>query len=527
MGATASGSDRRRARSAMLGIAAHFAFLYYLFYMGTNRALVISGFPFERADALIALLAMGVALFAQSFASPQASRSLTAGSLPVCYAILMALGSSVAFIGAPSWAAMLSEGLLVGLPSGLMLCAWGRALASFEALEAGCVVFGATCLAAIACLAASLLSALFPPALSVLNFLPFAEASALIVFLRKGSDALSGTALAAAGESGHRGEVGADDAGSTRAGAASADEASTIRWSDLVASRDQRSEAARLSRRAVAGTAVFGIAAGLMETYGSDPGMAVMPTVPAALLVLAILCLGSLQFVGSAHSDPGASRSAADVDGPLTGVYRLSVLVMMAGFLFVPVLGFSGVPGEAVVLAGYLGLCALLVGLFAVMAGVAGIDPSASIARGMLSLYVGEACGLVLGNIIGALPGASLGSLAPPAVAATAGLATLISYQFLFTESDVRGLTMIVGEADRFENACASIAQSCGLSPREAEILPLALRGRTAERIASELFIAKSTVDTHLRRIYRKTGVHGRQELIDLGEQELHRLGGK
>ncbi|MEG0322916.1 MAG: LuxR C-terminal-related transcriptional regulator, partial [Raoultibacter sp.] len=26
------------------------------------------------------------------------------------------------------------------------------------------------------------------------------------------------------------------------------------------------------------------------------------------------------------------------------------------------------------------------------------------------------------------------------------------------------------------------------------------------------------TVDTHLRRIYQKAGVHNRQELIDLGE---------
>ena len=42
---------------------------------------------------------------------------------------------------------------------------------------------------------------------------------------------------------------------------------------------------------------------------------------------------------------------------------------------------------------------------------------------------------------------------------------------------------------------------------------------RTGERIAAEFYISKSTVDTHLRRIYAKCGVHGRQELIDLGER--------
>ena len=68
-------------------------------------------------------------------------------------------------------------------------------------------------------------------------------------------------------------------------------------------------------------------------------------------------------------------------------------------------------------------------------------------------------------------------------------------------------------------SVCARIAASAKLSKREAEILPLALRGRTAERIAGEFFISKNTVDTHLRRIYAKCGVHTRQELIDLGER--------
>ena len=65
---------------------------------------------------------------------------------------------------------------------------------------------------------------------------------------------------------------------------------------------------------------------------------------------------------------------------------------------------------------------------------------------------------------------------------------------------------------------CRKISKQAGLSPREAEVLPLALKGRTGERIASELCISKSTVDTHLRRIYAKCGVHNRQELIDFAE---------
>ena len=90
---------------------------------------------------------------------------------------------------------------------------------------------------------------------------------------------------------------------------------------------------------------------------------------------------------------------------------------------------------------------------------------------------------------------------------------------FLFTEQDFVSLTTIVDDVRRFDDICTAIAQKAGLSKREAELLPLALRGRTGERIAQELYISKSTVETHLRRIYQKTGVKNRQELIDLSER--------
>ena len=34
--------------------------------------------------------------------------------------------------------------------------------------------------------------------------------------------------------------------------------------------------------------------------------------------------------------------------------------------------------------------------------------------------------------------------------------------------------------------------------------------------IAEKLFISSNTVKTHIRRIYEKTGVHSRDQLIDL-----------
>lgn len=154
--------------------------------------------------------------------------------------------------------------------------------------------------------------------------------------------------------------------------------------------------------------------------------------------------------------------------------------------------------------------------MFLAIARASGKDAAVSFARGFFALYAGEVVGIALGNAIELVqPGAAQ----PYAVAACAGLASLFAYLFLFTERDYIELTAIAGGIDAFDEACRRIAEDAALSKREAEVLPLALRGRTAERIAGELCIAKSTADTHLRRIYSKAGVHSRQELIDLGER--------
>lgn len=57
------------------------------------------------------------------------------------------------------------------------------------------------------------------------------------------------------------------------------------------------------------------------------------------------------------------------------------------------------------------------------------------------------------------------------------------------------------------------------LSDREVEIAQLAVQNLSAKKVAEQLFIAESTVYTHFKRIYRKTGVHSKQELIDLVEE--------
>lgn len=62
---------------------------------------------------------------------------------------------------------------------------------------------------------------------------------------------------------------------------------------------------------------------------------------------------------------------------------------------------------------------------------------------------------------------------------------------------------------------CRALSEKCGLSERQGEVLILIAQGRSAKYVEQELSISLSTAQTHIRNIYRKVGVHSRQELLD------------
>ncbi|RDB62228.1 helix-turn-helix transcriptional regulator [Gordonibacter sp. 28C] len=523
----------RASLRAVVGFACNQGFVFSLFYMGANRAFGDGVLSFERADLFGTLLFMMAAFGLLRVASPKARGALLARPLLWCYAVLLVLGSIVpALSGGANSASLALEAALVGLPAGLMLAAWGRALGGLPLARALPAVFVGSAVGATACFAVATVPV--GGAELVLKLLPLGSAWALKALSRPSAESRAPGSSGVADASGTADRAPAPSAGAEGPAAV---EPAPLSLRALLATPAEREKTARLSLKMAAGTVLFGLAAGFMETYGSDPGMASTPAFPATLLLFVLFCVAALQLLATGGLDseggpvggggPGAAASEgsapAEPEGPLDGVYRLAVLVMMAGFLFVPVLGEFGVPGEAIVLAGYLGLSAVLESLFLVMARITGQDAALSFARGFTALFAGEVAGIALGNVIDVVSGTEQ---TPYVVVACAGLAALYACLFLFTERDFRALSVIAREADRFDDACGLIASEYGLSKREAEILPFALKGRTGERIAAEFFISKSTVDTHLRRIYAKCGVHGRQELIDLGERTERRLSG-
>lgn len=130
--------------------------------------------------------------------------------------------------------------------------------------------------------------------------------------------------------------------------------------------------------------------------------------------------------------------------------------------------------------------------------------------------------GMLLGSVVGT--NIELGHLDRPL--AVALIVTILVGAVMVTLGKMRIIT--VRDASHAKKGTAPSSESSseatllgiqmrfGLTEREAQILPYLLSGATREHIQNELVLSESTVKTHVRHIYEKTGVHSKQELMDL-----------
>jgi DNA-binding CsgD family transcriptional regulator len=105
-------------------------------------------------------------------------------------------------------------------------------------------------------------------------------------------------------------------------------------------------------------------------------------------------------------------------------------------------------------------------------------------------------------------------------------LAFFVGALFLYggPHSQVRAWLIADGiqeTSNEFSEACMRITNLYALSPREHEIVLLLARGRNALYIAEALYIASSTVKTHIKSIYRKLDIHSQQDLMRLIDQSM------
>lgn len=199
-------------------------------------------------------------------------------------------------------------------------------------------------------------------------------------------------------------------------------------------------------------------------------------------------------------------------------VYRSVMLIMAVFFMLLPVFTDYSDIECSLALTGYGTFNALI---WILIAGIAhrfrfsGVKVF-GIGWGMVSL------GTLLGQAAGHLLCQISTPFSPQMLSLIALLATvciLISYMFVFNESDMAKLVKTNEKPEtrhqRFQERCRRVSEYFKLTPKETEIMILYAKGRTSKHIQDELFISRGTVTTHLRHIYQKLDVHDKQEMID------------
>ncbi len=74
---------------------------------------------------------------------------------------------------------------------------------------------------------------------------------------------------------------------------------------------------------------------------------------------------------------------------------------------------------------------------------------------------------------------------------------------------------------ERFDFACASLAEKYRLTPREAEVFALIAKGYSRAYISERLVLSKETVKSYANKMYAKVGVHTRQDIIELVDKQI------
>lgn len=186
----------------------------------------------------------------------------------------------------------------------------------------------------------------------------------------------------------------------------------------------------------------------------------------------------------------------------------------------------GGMWGETVTLTLLIGVrfayCMIIVLFFARYATERDISPITAFGLGKFFVCVGDILGIALGMLL--REGVVAGVLSLDRSLLLAMTFAFVACLFVLSNSEeLRApsqCTLSQEEAAPIPDAIAAgaavVADRYRLTPREAEVLLLLGRGRSVPFIRDELLISRQTAAVHVKHIYTKTGVHSKQEFIDL-----------
>lgn len=276
--------------------------------------------------------------------------------------------------------------------------------------------------------------------------------------------------------------------------------------------------------RGLLACAAIGLVAGFSDVL---TGYRFVP-VPDGYPVL--LSLGMFAAVAVVLATGLASRR-----GFVTYAYRATTLLMAIGCMLTLFIFGSFMYSNVVVFGAYTAFNAVLCTICVDVSNYFDQPATRTFGTTFCCLYIGELTGCGLGQLLVSVLGLHTAQLNIVAFVLT--LIIVLTNLFLFTEKDLTetGLgemtdddvddgeiadTVSPTEREAWDTRVVEVLVArFGLTPREADVLPLLLKGRTIARIQEELHISQGTVSTHTRHIYQKVGVQNRQGLLDLVEE--------
>lgn len=209
----------------------------------------------------------------------------------------------------------------------------------------------------------------------------------------------------------------------------------------------------------------------------------------------------------------------------ISALYRSPLVLMVCGFLFIPIEGLLGTTISGYLISMSITLISLLVSLlFFDLSKRLGIAIIALVGYArVVPLFsnLGSGCATLIDTIF---PDSATHSLI---ISTVAVMLILVATLMLLSEKELASrwgirifertnLADMSMEAERLADRCNALSTQAKLSPREDEIFRLLAQGKSNATIEKELFIASGTLKAHIQHIYVKLGIHSRKELAAL-----------
>lgn len=209
-------------------------------------------------------------------------------------------------------------------------------------------------------------------------------------------------------------------------------------------------------------------------------------------------------------------------------IYRVGSPMLALGFTLYLVLPSSSPAGGLVLSVGYFFLDLLFWILLAHIINRLDVSANWIVALTLGVLLLGRTEG---GGFFQWLA-AELGGVGEASrdLSAAMVFALLVNALYMLSARNLRagwGVVRPVEQAparDGIDEACASLREAYGLTPREAQVCAMLSRGYSRKRISDELVVSEETARTHAANVFRKLGVHSHQELIALVERRAAAL---